>query len=109
MPDLSRVLAENPGPDCWPYCCRVADNAPVALNRTERTLAFIIAGVVLASILAIAAIFIAGAVGVATNSGLWLTVLVLPLIGLPLAMVLGIVLLALLTVRRRRLAPDAGR
>jgi ribose/xylose/arabinose/galactoside ABC-type transport system permease subunit len=81
----------------------------VALNRTERTLAFIIAGIIGLSILSIAAIFIAGAAGVATNSGIWLAVLVLPLIGLPLGMVLGIVLLVLLTVRRRRLAPDAGR
>jgi hypothetical protein len=87
----------------------VADNAPVGLNRTERTLAFVIAGVIGLSIISIAAIFIAGAAGVATTSGLWLTVLVLPLIGLPLGMVLGIVLLVLLTVRRRRLAPDAGR
>ena len=81
----------------------------MALNRTERTLGFIIAGIVGLSLIAIAALFIAGAAGVVTNSGLWPTVVVLPLIGLPIALLLIVVFLVITTVRRRRLAQDAGR
>jgi hypothetical protein len=87
----------------------VADNAPVALNRTERTLAFIIGGILGVSVLAIAVLLIAKASGAAISGMLWATIAVLPLIGLPLGVLLVIVFLILSTVRRRRLAPDAGR
>jgi hypothetical protein len=81
----------------------------VALNRTERTLAFIIAGIIGLSLLAIVALFIAGAAGVVTNTGIWPSVVVLPLIGLPIGLLLIVVFLIISTMRRRRLAQDAGR
>jgi hypothetical protein len=86
----------------------VAENAPVGLNRTERTLTFIIAGIIGLSVIAIAAILIAKAAGAVLTGMFWASVLVLPLIGLPIAMVLGVVLV-LLFIRRRSLAQDARR
>jgi hypothetical protein len=80
----------------------------VGLNRSERTLTFIIAAIIGVSVLAIAAILIAKASGAVLTGSLWATVLVLPLIGLPIAMVLGIVLV-IFFIRRRSLAQDARR
>jgi hypothetical protein len=80
----------------------------VGLNRTERTLTFIIVGIIGASVIAIAVILIAKSAGAVLTGTLWATVLVLPLIGLPIAMVLGIVLI-ILFIRRRSLAQDARR
>ena len=80
----------------------------MGLNRTERTLTFIIAGIIGASVLAIVALLIAKASGAAITGAIWATILVLPLIGLPIAMILGIVLVVIL-LRHRRLAQDAGR
>ena len=80
----------------------------MGLNRTERTLTFIIAGIIVVSVLSIAALLIAKASGAVIAGALWATVVVLPLIGLPIAMILGIVLVVLF-VRHRRLAQDAGR
>jgi len=80
----------------------------VGLNRTERTLTFIIAGIIGASVLAIVALLIAKASGAVITGAVWATILVLPLIGLPIAMILGIVLVVIF-LRHRRLAQDAGR
>ena len=80
----------------------------MGLNRTERTLTFIIAGIIGASVLAIVALLIAKASGAAITGAVWATILVLPLIGLPIAMILGIVLVVIF-LRHRRLAQDAGR
>ena len=86
----------------------MAENAPVGLNRTERTLTFIIAAIIGLSVIAIAAILIAKAAGAVLTGTFWAAVLVLPLIGLPIAMVAGIVLV-ILFIRRRSLAQDARR
>ena len=80
----------------------------MGLNRTERTLTFIIAAIIGLSVVAIAAVLIAKASGAVLTGSLWATVLVLPLLGLPIAMVLGIVLIVLF-IRRRSLAQDARR
>ena len=80
----------------------------MGLNRTERTLTFIIAGIIGASVLAIVALLIAKASGAVITGAVWATIVVLPLIGLPIAMILGIVLVVIF-LRHRRLAQDAGR
>ena len=80
----------------------------MGLNRTERTLTFIIAGIIGLSVIAIATILIAKAAGAVLTGTFWASVLVLPLIGLPIAMVLGIVLV-ILFIRRRSIAQDARR
>jgi formate/nitrite transporter FocA (FNT family) len=81
----------------------VAENTPVPLNRTERILAFMIAAVGGLSVLSIIAIIITGFAHVDTTSGVWLTVKLLPAIGLPIALILIIVFGVLSGVRRRRL------
>jgi hypothetical protein len=81
----------------------VAENTPVPLNRTERILAFMIAAVGGISILAIIVIIITGFARVDTSSGVWLTVKVLPAVGLPIALIMIIIFGVLSGVRRRRL------
>ncbi len=61
------------------------------------------------AVLAIIAIIIAGAAGVNTREGLWLTVLVLPPVGLVLGVVFIITLVIVSAVRRTRAARDAGK
>ena len=96
------------GPVRWPYPGAVADNTRVPLNRTERLLAFVVASVGGLSIVAILAMLIARMNAVNTGKGIWLTVTVLPGIGLPVALILLIVFIVLTTVRRARLARDAA-
>jgi hypothetical protein len=85
----------------------VADNTAVPLNRIERVLAFMIAGVGGLSLLAIAAVLIASASQLDLSGGVWPAVAVLPAIGLPIALVLIIVFAIVSIVRRRRLANDS--
>jgi uncharacterized integral membrane protein len=87
----------------------VAENTRVPLNRIERVLAFVVATIAGVSILAIVAIFIGRATHVNFASGVWPTVALLPGIGLPFALVGLIVFLIVTTVRRTRLARDAGK
>jgi hypothetical protein len=101
-PTLSRTLRGG-GPRRWPYPGDVAENTPVPLNRTERTLAFMIAAIGGISIIAIIVVIVTGFAHVDTSSGVWLTVKVLPAIGLPIALVLIIIFGVLSGVRRRRL------
>ncbi|CAN5181397.1 hypothetical protein BH11ACT2_BH11ACT2_20510 [soil metagenome] len=70
-------------------------------------LAFIIASCLGLSVIAIIAIFIGRAAGAVMNSQLWTTVVVLPSIGIPIAIFLMIVLLVVSAVRRAREARDA--
>lgn len=79
------------------------------LNRIERILAFVVATIAGISIIAIVAIFIGRAANANFSGGVWPTVAVLPGIGLPLALIGLIVFLVLTTVRRTRLARDAGK
>jgi hypothetical protein len=79
-------------------------NTPVPLNRTERVLAFIIAGIGGLSVIAIIAILIASLSNADTSEGPWLLIAVFPTIGLPITLLLIIVLTVMGIVRRRRLA-----
>ena len=58
------------------------------------------------SILAIVATIVANLAGLNTREGVWLTVAVLPFVGLTIALVLIIVFLIVSVLRRRRLARD---
>ncbi len=71
-------------------------------SRIERTLGGMGAAIIGLSLLAIAAILIASAAGVATGSGIWITVAVLPLIGLPIGLLLIIAFIVVNAVRRSR-------
>jgi purine-cytosine permease-like protein len=82
----------------------VAENTPVPLNRIERVLAFMVAGIGGLSVLAIVAILIATVAGVDTSEGPWLPISVFPAIGLPITLVLIIVFAVVSVVRRRRIA-----
>ena len=78
------------------------------LNRIERVLAFMIAGVGGLSVVAIIAVIIASVSKVDTSNGPWLTIAVLPSIGLPIAFILIIVFAVVSIVRRRRIANSGG-
>ncbi|MFC6357049.1 multidrug ABC transporter ATPase [Luethyella okanaganae] len=79
-------------------------------NRTERVLAYMVAGVVGLSIVAFIAIIAATASGMQQadfGQGLWPLVTVFPLIGLPVGFLLIIVLMILSGIRRGREARQA--
>lgn len=84
----------------------MANDTPVPLNRIERILRNMIISSAGLSVIAILATFVAGIARVDVNQGVWPVVVVLPLIGLPLAFLLVIVFLAFSILRRRRLARD---
>lgn len=84
----------------------MANDTPVPLNRIERILRNMIISSAGLSVIAILATFVAGIARVDVNQGVWPVVVVLPLIGLPLAFLLVIVFLAISILRRRRLARD---
>jgi len=84
----------------------VANDTAVPLNRIERILRNMIASSAGLSIIAIIATIIARSAGVDTREGVWLTIAVLPFIGLTIALVLIIVFIVVSVVRRRRLARD---
>ena len=81
----------------------MANDTPVPLNRTERILRNMIASTAGLSILAIVATIIGNLTGANTREGIWLTITVLPFIGLTIAVVLIIVTFTVIIVRRRRL------
>jgi len=82
----------------------VANDTAVPLNRIERILRNMIASAAGLSIISIIATIIARTAGVDTREGVWLTIAVLPFIGLTIALLLIIVFLVVTVVRRRRLA-----
>ena len=84
----------------------MANDTAVPLNRIERILRNMIASSAGLSIIAIIATIIARSAGVDTREGVWLTIAVLPFIGLTIALVLIIVFIVVSVVRRRRLARD---
>ena len=97
------------GTFCASILVTVAENTPVTVHRTERILAYMVASAIGLAVLAIIAIIIAGAAGVNTREGLWLTVLVLPPVGLVLGVVFIITLVIVSAVRRTRTARNAGK
>lgn len=86
----------------------MANDTPVPLNRIERILRNMIASSAGLSILAILATIVANLAGVNTREGLWLTITVLPFIGLTIAFLLMIVFAIVSILRRRRLARDSS-
>jgi hypothetical protein len=86
----------------------VAENTPVPLNRIERVLAFMIAGIGGLSLVAIIAILVAAFSRADTSEGPWLFIAVFPTLGLPITLLLIIVLTVMAIVRRRRIARDGG-
>jgi ABC-type polysaccharide/polyol phosphate export permease len=87
----------------------VAQGTAVPLNRIERILAFVLAAVAGLTIIALIAVFVAGAAGVDRTSGIWPVVFLLPAIGLPIMLIVGIVLIVVMGTRRRRLAAGDAR
>ena len=86
----------------------MANDTPVPLNRIERILRNMIASAAGLSILSILATIVANLAGVNTREGIWLTVTVLPFIGLTIAFVLMIAFAIISITRRRRLARDSS-
>lgn len=86
----------------------MANDTPVPLNRIERILRNMIASAAGLSILAILATIVASLAGVNTREGVWLTITVLPFIGLTIAFLLMIAFAIISIVRRRRLARDSS-
>lgn len=84
----------------------MANDTPVPLNRIERILRNMIISSAGLSVIAILATLVAGFARIDVNQGVWPVVVVLPLVGLPLAFLLVIAFLAVSIVRRRRLARD---
>ena len=85
-------------------------NGPVADNRLERVLAYMILGIVALSLICFVAIIVATASGMSSDDftqGLWPAVSIIPLVGLPLGMILIVVLLLVSVRRRGRAARDA--
>jgi heme/copper-type cytochrome/quinol oxidase subunit 2 len=96
------------GTYCASILVTVAENTPVTVNRTERVLTFMVASSLGLSVLAIIAIVIAGMAGVNTREGVWLTVLVLPPIGLIFGVIFIIAFVVVSAIRRSRAARDAA-
>ncbi|MEQ1735247.1 MAG: hypothetical protein ABL886_02305 [Rhodoglobus sp.] len=86
----------------------MAENTPVPLNRIERVIAFMIAGIGGLSLLAIIAILIAAFTKADTSEGPWLLIAVFPTLGLPIALLLIIVLTVMAITRRRRIERERG-
>lgn len=84
----------------------MANDTPVPLNRIERILRNMIISSAGLSVIAILATLVAGFARIDVNQGVWPVVVVLPLVGLPLAFLLVIAFLAVSIARRRRLARD---
>ncbi|TAM66501.1 MAG: hypothetical protein EPN48_15645 [Microbacteriaceae bacterium] len=79
---------------------------PPPVSRAQRTLAFVIGGLVVISLLAIFAIIIGTWLGAGaaqgSGQGIWPTVFFIPLIALPIAFILIIILLTVSMVARSR-------
>lgn len=80
----------------------------MSVHRTERVLAYMVASSIGLAILAIVALLIAGAARIDTTEGVWLTVVVLPPIGLIFGVGFIIALVIVSAVRRSRAARDAA-
>jgi hypothetical protein len=84
----------------------VAKSTPESTNRIESILAVMIVTVIGASLLAFVALLIGTATGAGNDDGfsegLWPTVILMPLVGLPIGFVLVLALLIINMVRRSR-------
>ena len=81
----------------------MTDGDKTTTSGAERTLTFMVFATIGLSVLSFLVIIVSTAVGVRDFSGgLWPTIFILPLIGLPIGLVLMIVLLVLNMRRRMR-------
>lgn len=89
----------------------MTQQTPAPASRVQRILSYIIAALVIASLVCIAAILIGTAVGgfaeQGSGEGLWPAVFVLPLIALPIAFVLIIALIIVVGRQRGKAAKAA--
>jgi len=88
----------------------VASDIPINDQRLERILAFMVASAIGLSIVSFLAVIIASGVGVTGeqfSQPPWPTIIVLPVIGLPLGVIVLIALLIVSGLRRGREAKDA--
>lgn len=87
------------------YSWYVTQDNKDSTNRLDTVLAYTGAGLIVASIIALFAVLLAGAMGVESEtfaSGFWLVLAFFPRIGLPLGFLLVLVLLLTNGIRRRR-------
>ena len=80
----------------------------MTVHRTERVLAYMVASSIGLAILAIVTLLIAGIARIDTNVGVWLTIKVLPPIGLIFGVAFIIALVIASAIRRSRAARDAA-
>jgi len=84
----------------------VTSQTPVIDHRAERVLAYMVAGIIGASIIAFFAVMIGTLANQGTphwaEEGLWPFVLIFPLIGLPIGFLLLVALLIVNGIRRSR-------
>ena len=80
----------------------------MTVYRTERVLAYMVASSIGLAVLAIIALIIAGIARIDVSSGIWLTVVALPPIGLIIGVAFIIALVIVSAIRRSRAARDAA-
>ena len=96
------------GTRCASILVTVAENTPVTVYRTERVLTYMAASSIGLAILGIIALIIAGVARVDTSAGIWVTITVLPAIGLTLGVSFAIAFIVVSAIRRTRAARDAA-
>ncbi len=88
----------------------MASDIPINDHRLERILAFMVASAIGLSIVSFLAVIIASGVGVTGeqfSQPPWPTIIVLPVIGLPVGVIVLVALLIVSALRRGREARDA--
>ncbi len=82
----------------------VSNQEPAPASRVQRVLAYMIAAIVILSLVSFAALMVGYATGQskAMSEGIWPTVFALPMFGLPIALLLTITLIIVTGVRRGR-------
>lgn len=96
------------GTVCAPILVTVAKNTPVPVYRTERVLTYMAASSIGLAIIGIVVLLIAAAARIDTTSGVWLTVTILPAIGLTLGFLFAVAFIVVSAIRRTRTARDAA-
>jgi hypothetical protein len=95
------------GTRCASILVTVAENTPVTVYRTERVLTYMAASSIGLAILGIIALIIAGIARVNTEGQIWVTIAVIPPIGLTLGVVFAIAFIVVSAIRRTRESKDA--
>ena len=90
------------------FLLTVTEKTPANTNRTERVIAYMIVSTIALTIVAIIATIIAAGTGLDASVGLWPAITLLPMIGLPAAIILIIVLVTSSAIRRSRAARDGN-